>query len=641
MQKRISSVYVFFILTTFLVSVYTILIGYYSNSYPEVQVINSKIAGDISVSNNDAIYVSPTDNVQSIINSNPAGTTYIFEEGIYRMITISPKSGDTLIGEYGAVLNGSKLLDVETMKIENGTGKGGINLYYFENQTQYSNPEPSSPYQPGSSGTDYICKEGYMRCNYNEDLFIDDEFLIHATSKNDVEPGKWFFDYSNDRIYLADNPSGKKIETSVTPYAIVEWGRDNITFKNFIVEKYATPAQRHAVELMGNNSLVEYNEIRLNHGGALKIGNNGIARYSYIYRNGQIGLGGRSDGAVFEYNEVSHNNQLGFEVTWEAGGSKWARATNLIIRNNYSHNNDGPGFWTDIDNVNVLYEDNIVVNNSKHGIQHEISFDGIIRDNFSGYNGTSDFEGKQIYVHVSQNVDVYNNTVVTNADNLDGLIVQNYPRGNSTVFDGVKWQVLNVDVYDNELYHGISDRQIIGFEASNSVESDMTFDNSKDEVRFYRNSYCVDDLNGYFWNYGPYGDAHKQFSYFQSQGQDTEGTITSNCSIPNIPEWNIVTGQVQDLNDPQNQEGSGSEGTGGNNGFGGGSNGTILNIDSCEIADGNNDGIVNKSDLDILSSYYNQECFVNECINMDVNQDNSLTLVDFTNLASYYNKSCN
>ena len=51
----------------------------------------------------------PSSNIQTVINAKPAGTTYELTAGVYRMQTITPKDGDTFIGQGAAVLNGSRL----------------------------------------------------------------------------------------------------------------------------------------------------------------------------------------------------------------------------------------------------------------------------------------------------------------------------------------------------------------------------------------------------------------------------------------------------------------------------------------------------------------------------------------------------
>ena len=60
------------------------------------------------------------------------------------------------------------------------------------------------------------------------------------------------------------------------------------------------------------------------------------------------------------------------------------------MRGNYSHDNNGTGMWTDIDNIHTLYENNVVAHNTMAGISHEISYDAIIRNNTLIGNGAGD-----------------------------------------------------------------------------------------------------------------------------------------------------------------------------------------------------------------------------------------------------------
>lgn len=54
----------------------------------------------------NAVVLDPSDDVQSAVNSHPTGTTFRLKEGIYRNMRVVPKSGDTFVGDPGAVLDG-------------------------------------------------------------------------------------------------------------------------------------------------------------------------------------------------------------------------------------------------------------------------------------------------------------------------------------------------------------------------------------------------------------------------------------------------------------------------------------------------------------------------------------------------------
>ncbi len=130
--------------------------------------------------------------------------------------------------------------------------------------------------------------------------------------------------------------------------------------------------------------------------------------------------------------EVARNNYAGFDPGWEAGGAKFFLSRDLIVRDNYVHDNDGPGLWTDIDNVDVIYEGNVVVDNAYQGIHHEISFGAVIRRNVVERNGLAFDEwlwGAQILIQNSSGAEVYCNRVFVDATGGDGIALIQQDRG--------------------------------------------------------------------------------------------------------------------------------------------------------------------------------------------------------------------
>jgi hypothetical protein len=287
------------------------------------------------------ISIQPGQNIQSAVGANPEGTTFVLKPGLYRFQAIIPKNGNTFIGESGAILSGARYLSS------------------FQSQGQY---------WVTSSPTDKIsapgkCEPDSPACVLPEDLFVNDVPLKRVTSLSNVGPGKWYLDYSTDKIYLGENPHGKKVEISETRHAFYGSAK-NVTIRGLIIEKYANPAQTGAVHAMvtsgplSHNWKVENNEIRLNHGGGIRIGDRIQLINNNIHHNGQIGIIGTGNDVLVEDNEIAHNNYAGYYIGWEAGGTKFVSTENLVVRNNFVHHNQGPGLWTDIDNYNVLYEYN-------------------------------------------------------------------------------------------------------------------------------------------------------------------------------------------------------------------------------------------------------------------------------------------
>lgn len=187
----------------------------------------------------------------------------------------------------------------------------------------------------------------------------------------------------------------------------------DVVVKGLVITNYATPLEQSTVGGGGSHRwIVEGNEISYSSSGGLTIADGMVVRNNYIHHNDQIGIvsGGGADGALVEDNEIAYNNwQSKFDHHWEAGGTKFLRTNDLIVRNNYVHDNEGPGLWADHLNKNTLYEGNTVVDNSYHGIFHEISYSAVIRNNTVERNG-----GAGIWIANSHDVEVHNNVVSNN-----------------------------------------------------------------------------------------------------------------------------------------------------------------------------------------------------------------------------------
>jgi hypothetical protein len=173
--------------------------------------------------------------------------------------------------------------------------------------------------------------------------------------------------------------------------------------------------------------VVQNNLVRLNHGMGIRLGDGMQVLRNKILHNGQLGVGGGGSHGLVDGNEVADNNYAGYDYNWEAGGSKFAFTQDLIVRNNYVHDNDGLGLWTDLENENTLYENNHTVSNRGAGIQHEVSYHAIIRNNlietdgFSDLHKTEPWYGAGIIIAGSSDVEVYGNTVTNCMNGIVGI----------------------------------------------------------------------------------------------------------------------------------------------------------------------------------------------------------------------------
>jgi parallel beta-helix repeat protein len=379
-----------------------------------------------------SVAISPGTNIQTVVNAYPAGTTFLLKTGVHSMQTIRPRNGDKFVGEPGTVLSGARRLT---------TFQQAGRLWVAGGQTQ-----------EGMKGKGY-CKAGYPLCTYPEQLFINGELLEPVASPGEigppnwsVAPGQWYFDYAADQIYIPYNPTGLRIETSVTPTAF-EPTADNVTVSGLIIEMYAGVSQQGAINAQGRTGwIITGNEIRKNHGPGITVGSRAQVRQNYVQNNGQIGIVGSGDDILIENNEVYHNNTAHYYPLWEAGGVKFTFTSNLVVRGNFVHANGGPGLWTDQDNVNTLYENNTSDDNDWMGIIHEISYSAIIRNNIvrrNGFGYPDWIAGAGILVAGSPDVEIYGNSLDGNADGI-GAMQQN--RGSGAYGP---YEVWNLWVHDN------------------------------------------------------------------------------------------------------------------------------------------------------------------------------------------------
>jgi len=380
------------------------------------------------------VTVYPGDNIaiQAILEANPTGTAFCFQPGTYRFkAPISPKNNQVLISQQkgAAILSGAQQVTGFQQSGSNWVAAGFL---------------PSTPTLDATP-----CQEGTL-CDYDESVFFDNQLLTRVLALNQLVSGKYYEDYPNNKIYLADNPTGHTVEQAVAASVIQVCQANSVHCSNsvqiqdFVVEKAANPSEIGAIDAEGtNNWVVLGNEARSNHGSGIVV-DGATVQANYSHHNGQSGVQGTcapsSDGtACFPDathqlqildNELAFNNTLKFSAQFGAGGGKWAATRSMVVRGNNVHDNLGPGLWCDITCYNALFEYNTLTNNvldktnpnvgdgAGGGIIYEVSNKAIIRNNTFGGNGPNPALGNDgfglaadVIIAESTNVQVYNNTL--------------------------------------------------------------------------------------------------------------------------------------------------------------------------------------------------------------------------------------
>jgi hypothetical protein len=434
--------------------------------------------------------IPPGASIQAAVDANPAGTSFLLKAGVHRMQQVNPKNGNVFTGEPGTIVSGAR-------ELTNFTRSGGY--WVVGGQTQQGRATDASR-----------CMAGYESCQWPEDLFIDDQMLFRVTSLGAVGPGKWYFDYAADKIYLGDDPTGRRVETGVSAYAF-GGSASNVTVRNLTIEKYAAPVQ--AAALKGDNTtgwLIEDVRVRQTHGTGIRMGDRWVIRRVRVDHNGQLGIAGGGVGSLVEDSEWDHNKTIGFKVGFAGGASKFWKTDGLVLRRNYVHHNDGNGIWLDIDNIRYLVQENRVEDNYGQGIFVEISYAGKILGNQVRRNGFQRgggwLYGAGILIAHSPDVEVAGNVV---EDNYNGIAGIQQNRGTGQYGPRI---LQNLWVHDNIVRmsrgkSGVGDGTGTGAYTRNN--------------RFDRNSYTLSGTAKYFsWLGGSLSDGE-----WRNAGQDVSGTF--------------------------------------------------------------------------------------------------------------------
>ena len=378
-----------------------------------------------------AIAVEPGSSIQSTVDGSGEGAVLCLKQGIHRAQAIRPRARQMFYGETGTILNGS------------------LPVNGFARETNYWVAKSRLQRVPRHGE----CIRGVPACDQPQAVFIDGKPLTKAPSKDALASNQVYIDYVGGRIYLADDPTNRKVEATIAKFAF-ESDAPDVVIRNITVEKYGSPAQRGAIHAReGARWTIENCAVRFNSGAGISVGTGTRVHACNIHQNGQIGIEGDGKDIVIDGNHIWSNNIYGFDPGWEGGGVKIAESEGVIFRGNHVHDNDGPGLWCDIECRDVVYEDNLVENNQHAGIFQEISFNAVIRRNVVRNNGRGRgwFWDSGILVAASQDVEVTGNTVTVEAGACGIMLIDqgrrsergtiyktrnNTVRGNEMTFEG-------------------------------------------------------------------------------------------------------------------------------------------------------------------------------------------------------------
>jgi parallel beta-helix repeat protein len=297
-------------------------------------------------------------------------------------------------------------------------------------------------------------------------------------------------------------------------------GQQYVTVKNLAIRNCA-PSSPGAALKLGWNWTVDKVDVSNSYDG-VHVSNNAVIRNSYLHHNNQYGLaGGPASNILIENNELAFNDQC-YCHPGDDGASKIVGSLQGTVgvtwRGNYVHDNNGIGIWQDGNVKTVLIENNRLVNNSEGGIGHEISWDATIRNNTLTGNakqrvGKSCWNGADIGINNSQNVEIYGNTLEP-YPGANGICTVDNFRPDDTA-SAYPQSTANIKVYGNTLR--LSRTANVEYASQNGAVG-RTINN----VTFNNNTYYVKSIADTYWAYLNYP---LTWSALQSKGQEAGGTV--------------------------------------------------------------------------------------------------------------------
>jgi hypothetical protein len=333
--------------------------------------------------------------VEAALDAGSSTATFCLAPGTYRM-SLTPKNGQTLIGEPGAILKGTR---VATGWVLQGDGIWRLDGATFDPLVQ----------SPPFSGATRSCEAIPANCHY-ADLFKDGTRLKRVLEDTTPPLGAWHWDYATDKVYVnTSTPNSALMELTNEHTGIDTAG--NLTVQGLSLQHYG----QHGI-LMTTGDVARDVDFSWNHGfGFRLLGGAAKILGGHTHHNGKFGGSCSGSGKVMDGLEFSFNNNLHFANSnggyWGAGAIKCVLTTNLVVRNVYSHDNFSDGFWLDISNVGTLIENSRFVRNDRFGLFHEISCSVEVRGNTFQDNA---WDG--MFIHSSIDANVHHNTFGGNGD---------------------------------------------------------------------------------------------------------------------------------------------------------------------------------------------------------------------------------
>jgi parallel beta-helix repeat protein len=297
-----------------------------------------------------------------------------------------------------------------------------------------------------------------------DQAFVNGSQLKQVAAATNVVAGTFAVNDSAHTITIGTDPSGKDVRGTNLARAVYLSGANSV-IQGIGFRRYANGYEvTGAVKLSNTGGTIRnvvVNDVATT--GISISSNNKTVDHVTVQGAGQLGIGGtQNDNSVVSNSIFSNNNTENFKDAPVAGGLKFTSARVMTVKNVDASNNLGSGIWFDVSSYKVTIVNNTANNNSKHGIEMEVSDTGMIANN-EATNGGED----GIIVYDSANVKVWNNEVGGSSlfgmkiaqdqrkqANLGTYMEARDSRYKNTVDPNMTWITKNITVSNNVFGNG-------------------------------------------------------------------------------------------------------------------------------------------------------------------------------------------
>jgi hypothetical protein len=352
----------------------------------------------VSNSGSDAasgLVATPWRTLTHAVEAAPTNTTIVLRAGTYRETVVTRVDKRLTFQPYPneeAWMSGSRVV-TGWVRDGNAWRKDGWTARFSRSWLNPAMVDPAFP-----------------MAGYPDMAFVDGTPLRQVGQRADVAAGTFFVDEVSSKLWVGDDPTGRKVEASVLAEGLEVLGADSVV-RGLGFKHFANPIFRlGAVKASGARMVVEHNVIVDNATAGLSVVSPDVTvRRNTMTRNGQLGVHGEVATRMrLEANVLSSNNSERFVKSQAAGGVKITASTGVLMRGNVADDNRAHGLWFDMKSHDATVVHNVTRRNASAGIFFENSYRALIAGNVS----TDNIAG--IQTGQSRDVAVWNNVMIDN-----------------------------------------------------------------------------------------------------------------------------------------------------------------------------------------------------------------------------------